>query len=457
VPSRKLAPVARPLALLALVTLLVGCDDGIHLRDPDGGRADAARPDAAPVDAGVEDAGPPPDDAGPPPPTGPALYPSGPRHSPIPADLATGLRVIAARGATLDDDVLMKVGDSITVSTSFLHCFAGTNVDLDGRDLTATLERFRAGDAGGSTPFDRTSLAATVGWSANAALAGSPSPLDQEHAATTPRFAVVMFGTNDVGFRTAEAFARDMWTIADLMIARGTIPLLTTIPPRDDSATADAGVPLYNLALRAIAQGLGVPFVDLHQELLPLPSHGLAGDGVHLQAFGSGSCQLTTAGLQFAANVRNLLTLEQLDRAARALESGGLDADAPRLRGTGAADDPYVVASLPFAAMGDTVTSTSDAIDTYACGTQDESGPERFYRVDITTSGRLTASVLSANGVDADVHILSGTDAASCVARDNRTISADVTPGTWYVVADTFVTSAGAEQAGEYLVAISVD
>lgn len=448
---------ARRLALLTLLALLSGCDEDVHLRGSDGGLADAARPDAAPVDAGVEDAGPPPDDGGPPPPTGPALYPSGERHSPIPADLVTGLRVIAARGAALDDDVFMKVGDSITVSTSFLHCFAGTNVDLDGRDLTATLERFRAGDAGGSTPFDRTSLAATVGWSANAALAGSPSPLDQEHAATTPRFAVVMFGTNDVGYRNAEVYARDMWTIAELMIARGTIPLMTTIPPRDDDATADAGVPLYNLAVRAIAQGLGVPFVDLHEELLPLPSHGLAGDGVHPQAYGSGACQLTSAGLQFAANVRNLLTLEQLDRAVRALDTGALGADAPRLRGTGTSADPYMVPALPFAAMGDTATSTSDTIDTYACGTQNESGPERFYRVEVSTPGRLTASVLSANGVDADVHILSGSPtAASCVARDNRTTSADVTPGTWYVVADTFVTAAGAEQAGEYLVAIDV-
>ena len=453
---------ARRLALLTLLAFLSGCDDGVHLRDPDGGGvADAARPDAAPVDGGAGDAGPPDggaDDAGPPPPTGPALYPIGPRHSPIPADLATGLRVIAARGATLDDAVFMKVGDSITVSTSFLHCFAGTSVDLDGRDLTATLDRFRAGDAGGSTPFDRTSLAATVGWSANAALAGSPSPLDQEHAATTPRFAVVMFGTNDVGYRTAEVFARDMWTIADLLVARGTIPLLTSIPPRDDSPTADAGVPLYNLAVRAIAQGLGVPFVDLHPELSALPSHGLAGDGVHLRGFGSGSCQLTSAGLQFGANVRNLLTLEQLDRVARALDTGALDADAPRLTGTGAADDPYVVPSLPFAAMGDTATSTSRTIDAYACGTQNESGPERFYRVEVTAPGRLVASVLSQNGVDADVHILSGSPtAAACVARDNRTASADVTAGTFYVVADSFVDGAGAEQAGEYLVAIRVE
>ncbi|MCB9612942.1 MAG: SGNH/GDSL hydrolase family protein [Sandaracinus sp.] len=434
---------------------LLGCTE-VVLVDArrDAGRDGGSFSDAAPVDASFEDsslgdAGG--SDAGPPPTSGPVLYPVGDRHSPISTDLATAL---AAR-ATMprDEDVFMKVGDSITVSTAFLNCFAGTNVDLDGRPLDATLTHFRGGDAAGSSPFTRDSRAAVVGWSANAPLAGDPSPLDQEHAALDPRFAVVMYGTNDVGFRETEAFARDLWTITDTLLARGTIPLLSSIPPRDDSASADAKVPLYNLAVRALAQGRGVPFVDYHRELLPLANHGLAGDGVHPQVAGAGGCVLTADALRQGYNVRNLLVLEQLDRARRALGGEALDAAPPRLGGTGTSTDPHVVTSLPFAAMGDTRGAPSDAIDVYGCSSANESGPERFYRFELASRTTVRVAALSASGVDVDVHVVDDTaTGAGCVMRANRELEVTLDAGTWFVVVDSFVD--GTPLAGEYLVVI---
>ena len=446
--------------LACVIVVFTGACDGPVLTPGSDGGDSAVSLDAGAADAGAADAATDGgSDSGPPAPLGPVLYPDGARHSPIPPELAAGLRAVADRGAGLGDDLFIKVGDSITVSTSFLHCFAGSRVDLDGRDvLQPTLDTFLAGDAGGTTPFDRTSLAAGVGWSASAALAGSPSPLDQEHAAVGPRFAIVMYGTNDVGFRGNETFARDIWTITDTMIDRGTIPLLSTIPPRDDSASADARVPIYNLAIRAIAQGRGVPLVDYHLELVPLPSHGLAGDGVHPQAFGGGSCVLTAAGLAYGANVRNLITLEQLDRTRSALSGSAPDAVAPHLEGSGASDDPYVVQTLPFAAMGDTASSPHRTLDGYACGTQGEAGAERVYRVEVSAPGTISAAVLSATGVDADVYLIEGAvDPAACLARDDQLVTASVSAGTYYVVADTYSTAAGAELPGEYLVVISIE
>lgn len=180
------------------------------------------------------------------------IYPVGQRHSPITPAIAENLRAIAARGDG-QPDVFAKIGDSITVSDGFLHCFAGAGkVDLDGRTaLAATLEQFRAGDAAGTSPFSRVSFAATIGWPAFRAVEGKPSPIDRELAALSPAFAVVMFGTNDIGYMNIHRFGENMWDIADQLAARGVIPILSTIPPRADSASADAMVPHYNAIVRA--------------------------------------------------------------------------------------------------------------------------------------------------------------------------------------------------------------
>lgn len=439
--------------LLLLAMLVGGCGEPSESSDvgfdapgsSDGGldagaERDGGSTDAGPVDADV-DAG---SDSGVVPgPSGPVLYPVGSRHSPITPDIAAGLSAVDATG--LDVDALMKVGDSITVSSAFLRCFEGGSVDLDGRPLDATLARFHG--------FARDSLSATVGWSAFAPLRGDPTPLAQEHAATSARFATVMFGTNDAGFRSTQDFSRDMWDIVDALLARGTIPLLSTVPPRDDMAAADTRVGVYNLAVRALAQGRGVPLIDLHRELVPLPDHGLGGDGVHPTVDPRGGCRLDAAGLTRGYNLRNLLTLEQLDRAARATSGEALDASAPRLRGAGTRTDPHEIEALPFAAMGDTSTSTSREIDTYGCATANESGPERFYRLELSAPARITARAISQRDVDVDVHLLRGdASGTACVARDDIEASVDAEAGVWWVAVDTFVGSA--ERAGEFLIVV---
>jgi hypothetical protein len=408
--------------------------------------ADAAI-DAASFDAGViEGDGGEPDldagaDAGPLPPSGPVLYPNDRRHSPITADIASALRSIAGGRETFS-----KMGDSITVDPSFLHCFAGSNVDLDGRPLQDTLDRL------GPDPFARDSECATSGWSANAPLAGDPSPLDRELAANMPRLGVVMYGTNDVGFRDIETYARNMIEITDTMIARGAIPILSSIPPRDDDATIGARVPRWNLVVRSIAQSRGVPFVDLHRELLPLVDHGLASDGVHPRAFSGGACVLTAEGLTRGTNVRNLVSLEALDRALAALDSEALDADAPRLAGRGTTASPFEIALWPFASAGDTRAGARERAQYSGCAaTQDESGPEIVYRFTLDAPDRVAVTVLSGEGTDVDVHLLdaSATE-GGCIARDNRTVEVDLDAGTYFVVADTFVSSV--ELAGDYLI-----
>lgn len=109
---------------------------------------------------------------------------------------------------------------------------------------------------------------------------------------------------------------------------------------------------------------------------------------------------------------------------------------------------------FPYTNTNDTTTSPRSTFDRYDCAaSSDESGNEVIYRVEVPASGFLSAAVFEGAGVDVDVHILSALDSQACVSRGNLQAKADVTPGTWFVVVDTYV-SAGVPQAGSYRVDI---
>lgn len=283
-------------------------------------------------------------------------YPSGRTHSPLTREILAHLQSIAAQGPAQKADVFSKVGDSNTAAVNALSCFAGNQVDFGGREeLVPAWQHFREGRVSGRTPFNRLSLSAAVGWSAFSALVGNRSPLQQELEVAQPRFATVMFGTNDLGYADTQRFARNLLAIVDSLSARGVIPLISSIPPRDDSAAVNAWVPRYNLVARGIAQARHVPFLDLHRELLALPSHGLNPDGVHLNTYVAGGprpCVLTEAGLAFGHNTRNRLVLEALSRSWLALKNNVAPDSPPSLvSGSGTPGDKIVISTLPFVDM----------------------------------------------------------------------------------------------------------
>lgn len=445
------ASAASPLSLLLLCA---GCGDltTIDARDDTGGVFDAALADAAfdgdgfdggGLDGGI-DAG---SDAGGPTPT---RYPPGRIHSPITPDVAANIRQIFSRGSGLSDDVFAKVGDSITVSTSFMHCFDGGAV-LDGRDLQATLDWF---DAAGSSPFSRTSIAAGVGWHAGRALEGSPNPLVQEISAIRPAYAIVMYGTNDIGFRGIETFADNVLTITDTLLDDGIVPILSSIPARADMASIDANVPRWNMAVRALAQARQIPFMDYHLAMEGLPNRGLGGDGVHPSASGN-SCDFTAAGLMNGYNVRNLLALEALDRTRSAIEGDMLDPRGAPLVGDGSPAAPFVIDALPFAHVADTSASEHRNLDLYDCATQDEGGPEYLYELRLDSPTSLWIAVFDRGSVDIDIHVLDSPDEAGCVARAHESLEVDLAAGTYWLALDTFVS--GSERAGEYVLAVMAE
>lgn len=433
------------------MALVLGCSSGAE--------ENPAAPDADTPGNGSTDAG---GDAGSivdpvkPTPEGSTRYVAGARHSAMSASVVSGLRALLSAG-TGKRGVFAKVGDSITVSSSFLHCFDGSDVRLESLPgLEKTRQFFRTEKIGADTSFSRDSLAAVVGWSARASLVGTPSPLDRELAATLPTFAVLMFGTNDTYEQGVFPFETSLRKNIEAILSKNVIPLVSTIPPRGDKEAANQLVPEMNAIIRALAEAYQVPLMDYHQTLLPLPKYGLATDGVHPTAYPSHPCWFDKDAMQFGSNQRNLITIEALDRAKRFLVDNEVpESSPPALEGIGSWEDPLIVDALPFAHAGDTSKSKVQVASSYSCApSSNEGGPEILYKLSVSRPMKLRARVYVDDGVDVDLHLLSMNTAAKCTARDNNTLVWNATPGENFLSVDTFVSS-GTPRAGRFRITIA--
>lgn len=445
--------------VIAAMLAAAGCRGS--LGDVDGPRPPDATSDAstdahcdAPFDASLNDAATTGDagltDAAVPP-SGPVLYAQGRRHSPITAAVAA--RIAAIPRSSSVRNVFAKVGDSITAMPSFATCFDHDYTLAGHAALEPTRAYFATGNAAGSSPYGRTSSAATGGWQTSDVLAGAPCPLQQEETALSPASAFVLLGTNDNRYgRSPITFGQDLWTIIDDTIADGTIPIMSTIPPVNGDPGTDSRVPLFNLIVRAIAQGRQVPLVDLHDELVPLANRGISSDGLHPSTGPTSTCDLTSAGLQYGFNVRNLISLEALDRVRAALAGSPPDSSAPVRTGSGSHTSPYA-ATLPLVDLADTRTGTA-GFTSYACDGTTWSGRENVYRLDLASRQTLDAYVITRGTVSVGVHLLAGSlSSGACVASSATTTTATVGPGTVYIVVDTPNTAS----EGEYVLVVAAE
>jgi hypothetical protein len=350
------------------------------------------------------------------------------------------------------EDVFMKTGASSTVSHNTLFCFADGPVELGEHDeLQPTLDFYLGGDAAGTTPFDRQSEAARVGHHAGWAISGDPSPIDIEVDMLSPRVALVHFGANDMGWGETYGDAlvyyhSNMMLLVDGLILEGVVPVLFGITRRGDYASAQRWVATWNATIRGIAQSRQVPFVDLYEAIDWLPGHGLAGDGLHLEAYGGGACILDEEGLQHGYNIRNLVALEVLDRAVAVLEDGaeGLDDPQPPLVGEGTPSAPWQIEGLPFTDVRDTTVQGEPFVDVYpGCNSTADESEE-------TT--RVRAAVLDMEGVDIDVHLVDETASGDgCIERGHHFVEGTLEPGVYHFVLDTWVNNDGVPLAGEFL------
>lgn len=384
--------------------------------------------------------------------SGQTRYPAECAHSPITASVAQRLKVIAADGMSIGgfQNRFIKVGDSITVSPDafmgqfihpdhdpFIHYGWDYTRDLgDFEYLRSSMEHFLvSGLPGGETSFDRVSLAAQVGAAASWAIDGDPSPLQQEIDAVSPLFAVIMFGTNDIGWWTDDHLviswiAGNLLEIVDECIAEGVIPILTAPPLRIDY---EEKTHTLSHVVRALAQARGIPFINYHRSMMPLTDHGLSGDGVHPNSMAyNRNCHLTAEGLLYGTNTRNLVTLQALDRALRAAVLGApaLDFEPAGLIGDGSSAAPFDVDTLPF-------------IDTRAT-TPGTLSQRYVFTLDQTTQTRLM--VVYQGTTDADLRLFDSS--LGLIASDDGLIDIELAAGQYFL--DVEANNDLIANAGEY-------
>lgn len=152
-------------------------------------------------------------------------------------------------------------------------------------------------------------------------------------------------------------------------------------------------------------------------------------------------CELGILAFEVAACVTTGVgCVALLDDLVQVVFCTGVDCVAGCSSGEGSCSNPIDL-SGGGAFSGDTSGGQS-SFDSYSCVSWDESGPERVHRVVVNTSGLIGAQ-LSGLSVDLDVFILSSCSADSCIAHGNNAVSADVGPGTYFVVVDGFLGAEG--------------
>jgi hypothetical protein len=139
-------------------------------------------------------------------------------------------------------------------------------------------------------------------------LAGGKSgmpPLSKILDQYQPQMVVFMLGTNDASAgRSVEAFRDDISKSVHLMLDRGIICILSSIPPHPGKLELSRS---YNQAIRDLAKINGLPFIDCEQEILtrrPTDWNGrlLGKDDVHPTANQGGA---TPTSDPTADNLRN--------------------------------------------------------------------------------------------------------------------------------------------------------
>ena len=275
-----------------------------------------------------------------------------------PLDRATAahVRAIAAKGRQEGrrSRVFGLLGDSITASPKFMTPLSDlSNValsleaeehlrvdDLDiamspDGDVATAIDVYFGQNAYRGLDSFVAPRGAKVGAQSRWALAGHPSPLDRLISQLSPAVVVVLYGSNDAAVRfgdldaLVEGYTSRMSAIVDRLEAAGIVPVLTTVPrhtldpkrPNCDRKAGDGSnwrMAVQTSAVSAAAAELAcaraLPLIDLRWALDAIPNHGIGTDGVHPNAFRSGSAILDEQGLQCGYNVRNYVTLRMLGR-----------------------------------------------------------------------------------------------------------------------------------------------
>jgi hypothetical protein len=245
----------------------------------------------------------------------------------FPYEVTEHLKAVYAYGQALGNkpDVFSKVGDSITVNGSFLTPFGNGIYNLaDYGNLEGVVNFFNVTQARTGNSFQNRSLAAEVGWSAFGALMRSETdytvcnagetPLQCEYRLVRPSFALIMFGTNDVGFRSAEEYRADMRAIIEVSEGVGVIPIISTVPLRPGY---ERQISAFNQVIAELTTEYRLPLWDYSAAMAVLPNYGLTYDNVHPSSppgNEDNAGNFAAEYLRYGYVVRNLTALQILDQ-----------------------------------------------------------------------------------------------------------------------------------------------
>lgn len=144
-----------------------------------------------------------------------------------------------------------------------------------------------------SNSYSRLGVAAVPGWRAVDALLphesipecdGLPA-VSCELQLLHPSVALIMFGTNDMEDFTATQFRRDLARVVRLVSTAGTIPVVSTIPPRSRRPFSQR-VARFNTEIARLAENRALPLWNYWRQMVEpgVPNSGLGRDGVHPSA-----------------------------------------------------------------------------------------------------------------------------------------------------------------------------
>jgi lysophospholipase L1-like esterase len=172
--------------------------------------------------------------------------------------------------------VVLQVGDSITHATPYGQwARVGAGRTEDDRAALAWMHAGADDETDGwwlarsDHPDGGRSYTACGGIRADEMLAGGKNGLPSLAALLEryrPQAVVLMLGTNDASAgRDVAAYRADMEKAVDLMLARGVVVILSTIPPHPGRGALARS---YNEELRSLARARKLPLIDYDREIL---------------------------------------------------------------------------------------------------------------------------------------------------------------------------------------------
>ena len=172
--------------------------------------------------------------------------------------------------------VILHIGDSITYSNPYGQwARSGQGKSEADRTILKWMNSGKDDDSDGwylarfDHPAGGRSHTACSGIRIDEMLVGGKQKMPPLHKILDvykPQMVVFMLGTNDASaMRKVDVFKIDFETAVDLLMKKGVIPIVSTIPPHPNASELAGS---YNEAIRTVAREKTLPLIDYEKEIL---------------------------------------------------------------------------------------------------------------------------------------------------------------------------------------------